>query len=111
VTDGPLAGMPVLEVQHPRTGDSYRGLSAYGLHNTYHGLDPFFASVNRGKRSAGIDLKRRGRRPDAVPRVSVPGHRLRVDCEIVKEGDEALHDIVPSAPAGAARAGLRRPGA
>ena len=24
---------------------------------------------------------------------------LRVDCEIVREGDEALHDIVLSAPA------------
>jgi crotonobetainyl-CoA:carnitine CoA-transferase CaiB-like acyl-CoA transferase len=85
MTDGPLAGVRVLEVashvfvpmagavlgewgatvikvEHPETGDPYRGLSTYGLHNTYHGVDPFFASANRGKRSVGIDLKRPGGR-------------------------------------------------
>lgn len=55
-------GAEVLKIEHPETGDPYRGLSTYGLHNTYHGVDPFFASANRGKRSAGIDLKRPGGR-------------------------------------------------
>jgi crotonobetainyl-CoA:carnitine CoA-transferase CaiB-like acyl-CoA transferase len=50
-------GAEVIKVEHPRTGDPYRGLSTYGLHNVYRGVDPFFASANRGKQSAGIDLR------------------------------------------------------
>jgi crotonobetainyl-CoA:carnitine CoA-transferase CaiB-like acyl-CoA transferase len=55
-------GAEVIKVEHPVTGDPYRGLSTYGLHNTYHGVDPFFSSANRGKRSVGIDLLRPGGR-------------------------------------------------
>ena len=40
-----------------RGGDPYRGLATFGLHNVYRGVDPFFQSANRGKRSVGIDLK------------------------------------------------------
>jgi crotonobetainyl-CoA:carnitine CoA-transferase CaiB-like acyl-CoA transferase len=55
-------GAEVIKVEHPITGDPYRGLSTYGLHNLYRGVDPFFQSANRGKRSVGIDLKRPGGR-------------------------------------------------
>lgn len=55
-------GAEVIKVEHPVTGDPYRGLSTYGLHNTYHGVDPFFSSANRGKRSVGIDLAKDGGR-------------------------------------------------
>jgi len=50
-------GADVIKVEHPEYGDPYRGLSTYGLHNVYHGVDPFFQSANRGKRSVGLDLK------------------------------------------------------
>lgn len=50
-------GAQVVKVEHPVSGDPYRGLSTFGLHNTYRGVDPFFQSANRGKRSVGIDLK------------------------------------------------------
>jgi crotonobetainyl-CoA:carnitine CoA-transferase CaiB-like acyl-CoA transferase len=50
-------GAEVIKVEHPQTGDPYRSLSTYGLHNVYRAVDPFFASANRGKRSVGIDLR------------------------------------------------------
>jgi len=51
-------GAQVTKVEHPVTGDPYRSLSTFGLHNTWHGVDPFFQAANRGKRSVGIDLRR-----------------------------------------------------
>jgi len=50
-------GAEVIKVEHPVTGDPYRSLSTFGLHNTWRGLDPFFQAANRGKRSVGIDLR------------------------------------------------------
>lgn len=50
-------GAEVVKVEHPETGDPYRSLVTSGLHNEYHGVDPFFQSANRGKRSVGIDLR------------------------------------------------------
>jgi crotonobetainyl-CoA:carnitine CoA-transferase CaiB-like acyl-CoA transferase len=50
-------GADVVKVEHPETGDPYRSLVTSGLHNVYRGVDPFFLSANRGKRSVGIDLK------------------------------------------------------
>jgi crotonobetainyl-CoA:carnitine CoA-transferase CaiB-like acyl-CoA transferase len=55
-------GADVIKVEDPVSGDPYRSLSTYGLHNVYHGVDPFFQSANRGKRSVAIDLKRPGGR-------------------------------------------------
>jgi crotonobetainyl-CoA:carnitine CoA-transferase CaiB-like acyl-CoA transferase len=49
-------GAEVVKVEHPVTGDPYRGLTTVGLHNVYRGVDPFFQSANRGKRSVAIDL-------------------------------------------------------
>ncbi|MDT3440804.1 MULTISPECIES: CaiB/BaiF CoA-transferase family protein [unclassified Pseudofrankia] len=49
-------GAQVVKVEHPTTGDPYRALTTVGLHNVYRGVDPFFQSANRSKRSVGIDL-------------------------------------------------------
>ena len=50
-------GADVIKIEHPETGDPYRSLVTAGLHNVYRGVDPFFQSANRGKRSVGLDLK------------------------------------------------------
>ena len=49
-------GAQVVKIEHPVFGDPYRGLVTVGLHNVYRGVDPFFQSANRGKRSVAIDL-------------------------------------------------------
>jgi len=49
-------GASVVKVEHPETGDPYRGLVTAGLHTLHEGFDPFFQSANRSKRSVGIDL-------------------------------------------------------
>src|SRR5258707_13180793 len=51
-------GAEVIKVEHPESGDPYRGLSTFGLHNVYRGVDPFFQSANRGNRSVALDLNR-----------------------------------------------------
>ncbi len=55
-------GAEVIKVEDRESGDPYRGLSTFGLHNVYRGVDPFFQSANRGKRSVAIDLKAPGGR-------------------------------------------------
>ena len=50
-------GADVIKIEHPETGDPYRGLVTAGLHTLHHGIDPQFQSANRGKRSVGLDLK------------------------------------------------------
>ncbi len=55
-------GAEVIKIEDPESGDPYRGLSTFGLHNVYRGVDPFFQSANRGKRSVAIDLKAPGGR-------------------------------------------------
>jgi crotonobetainyl-CoA:carnitine CoA-transferase CaiB-like acyl-CoA transferase len=49
-------GAEVLKIEHPVSGDPYRGLVTVGLHNVYRGVDPFFQSANRGKKSVAVDL-------------------------------------------------------
>jgi len=49
-------GAQVIKIEHPVLGDPYRGLSTVGLHTVYRGVDTFFQSANRGKRSVAIDL-------------------------------------------------------
>jgi len=49
-------GASVVKVEHPATGDPYRGLVTAGLHTLHDGADPFFQAANRAKRSVGIDL-------------------------------------------------------
>jgi hypothetical protein len=55
-------GAEVIKVEDPESGDPYRGLATFGLHNVYRGVGPFFQSANRGKRSVAIDLKAPGGR-------------------------------------------------
>ncbi|MGZ4704021.1 MAG: CaiB/BaiF CoA transferase family protein [Acidimicrobiales bacterium] len=94
-------GAQVIKVEHPETGDPYRGLATLGLHNVHDGVDPFFQSANRGKRSVGIDLKHdEGRRllsrlveqtdvfltnlrPDAR-------RRLQIDVADIRRGNPAV---------------------
>lgn len=49
-------GAEVLKVEHPETGDAYRGLVTAGLHRSFHGVDVNFQQANRSKHSLGIDL-------------------------------------------------------
>jgi crotonobetainyl-CoA:carnitine CoA-transferase CaiB-like acyl-CoA transferase len=50
-------GADVIKIEHPETGDPYRGLVTAGLHKLHHGVDPQFQSTNRGKRSVGLYIK------------------------------------------------------
>jgi crotonobetainyl-CoA:carnitine CoA-transferase CaiB-like acyl-CoA transferase len=50
-------GAEVIKIEDPATGDPYRGLATAGLHNVHQGVDPFFQSANRGKRSVALNLK------------------------------------------------------
>ena len=49
-------GADVVKVEHPVTGDPYRGLVTTGLHPLRNGVDPYVQSANRAKRSVGLDL-------------------------------------------------------
>lgn len=49
-------GAEVTKIEHPLTGDPYRGLVTAGLHKVYAGVDVQFQAANRGKRSVGLDL-------------------------------------------------------
>jgi crotonobetainyl-CoA:carnitine CoA-transferase CaiB-like acyl-CoA transferase len=88
-------GAEVIKIEHPVTGDPYRGLVTAGLHKSYNGIDPSFQFTNRGKQSVAIDLKKpEGRdliyrlarncdvfltnfRPDAR-------RRLKIECEDIR---------------------------
>lgn len=50
-------GADVIKIEHPETGDPYRGLVTAGLHKLHDGVDPYFHSANRGKRSVAVDIK------------------------------------------------------
>src|SRR5262245_48195846 len=50
-------GAEVIKIEHPVTGDPYRGLVTAGLHKSYDGVDPSFQFTNRGKQSVAVDLK------------------------------------------------------
>jgi crotonobetainyl-CoA:carnitine CoA-transferase CaiB-like acyl-CoA transferase len=50
-------GAEVIKVEHPETGDPYRGLVTAGLHKVHGGADVQFQAANRSKRSVGLDLK------------------------------------------------------
>lgn len=76
-------GAEVVKVEHPVTGDPYRGLVIHGLHGTYKGLDVNFQLANRGKRSVGLDLKH-------------PDGRALLE-RLVRESDVFLTNLRPSA--------------
>jgi crotonobetainyl-CoA:carnitine CoA-transferase CaiB-like acyl-CoA transferase len=94
-------GADVIKVEHPVTGDAYRGLVTAGLHTSYRGVDVNFQYANRGKRSVGLDLTTdRGRellgafaarsdvfltnlRPAALRRLRIDVDDLRADSPAV----------------------------
>jgi crotonobetainyl-CoA:carnitine CoA-transferase CaiB-like acyl-CoA transferase len=94
-------GAEVIKVEHPATGDPYRGLATFGLHNLWRGVDPFFLSANRGKHSVGIDLRAPGGR-DVLSRLlgsadvfmtsltAGPRRSLRVDVDDVRGDNPAV---------------------
>jgi crotonobetainyl-CoA:carnitine CoA-transferase CaiB-like acyl-CoA transferase len=51
-------GAEVIKIEHPVTGDPYRGLVTAGLHHTFDGIDPSFQYANRGKQSVAVDIKK-----------------------------------------------------
>jgi crotonobetainyl-CoA:carnitine CoA-transferase CaiB-like acyl-CoA transferase len=55
-------GAEVIKIEHPETGDPYRGLVTAGLRSTYNGIDASFQMANRGKHSVALDLKQPGGR-------------------------------------------------
>jgi crotonobetainyl-CoA:carnitine CoA-transferase CaiB-like acyl-CoA transferase len=48
-------GADVIKIEHPRTGDGYRGLVTQGIGGP--GVNPSMQLANRGKRSIALDLK------------------------------------------------------
>jgi crotonobetainyl-CoA:carnitine CoA-transferase CaiB-like acyl-CoA transferase len=49
-------GAEVIKIEHPRTGDPYRGLETAGMVSQVGDLNIGFQYANRGKRSIGLDL-------------------------------------------------------
>lgn len=50
-------GADVVKIEHPETGDPYRGLVTAGLHKLHLGVDTAFQGANRGKKSVALDIK------------------------------------------------------
>ena len=94
-------GAEVTKIEHPETGDPYRGLATVGLHTVYQGADTFFQSANRGKRSVGIDLHHPdGRRvlAELIRRSDVFATNFRPDtCERMKIDVAGVRRDNPSA--------------
>ena len=54
-------GADVIKIEHPETGDPQRGLISSGMIVAgAAGVNHFIEQPNRGKRSVGIDTRRRG---------------------------------------------------
>jgi crotonobetainyl-CoA:carnitine CoA-transferase CaiB-like acyl-CoA transferase len=49
-------GAEVIKIEHPRTGDPYRGLVTAGMTSQVGDVNLSFQYANRGKRSLGLDL-------------------------------------------------------
>lgn len=67
-------GAEVIKIEHPETGDPYRGLVTAGLHKSYGGVDPSFQFTNRGKQSVAVDLKK----PEGRDLI----YRLATECDV-----------------------------
>lgn len=68
-------GAEVIKVEHPVTGDAYRGLVTAGLRKLTDGIDASFQFTNRGKQSVSIDLKN----PEGRDLV----YKLAKECDVV----------------------------
>ena len=88
-------GAEVVKIEHPVTGDPYRGLVTAGLHRAYDGVDPSFQFTNRGKQSVALDLKhpegravlyRLAKNCDVFLTNFRPGarQRLKIECDDIR---------------------------
>ncbi|MFT4025205.1 MAG: CoA transferase [Novosphingobium sp.] len=68
-------GAEVIKVEHPVTGDAYRGLVTAGLRKLTDGIDASFQYTNRGKQSVSIDLKH--------PEGRDLAYKLAKECDVV----------------------------
>lgn len=76
-------GADVIKIEHPRTGDSQRGLKQLG-HITVEGnRNPVMEHANRGKRSVALDIS------------TADGHQLLMD--IARTSDVFLTNFLPDA--------------
>lgn len=50
-------GADVVKIEHPRTGDPYRGLVTQGIATVRGAINYSVQQANRGKRSVGLDIK------------------------------------------------------
>jgi crotonobetainyl-CoA:carnitine CoA-transferase CaiB-like acyl-CoA transferase len=50
-------GADVVHIEHPETGDGYRGLVSQGILQSDNGINQSMELANRGKRSVGLDVK------------------------------------------------------
>ena len=94
-------GAEVIKIEHPVTGDPYRGLVTAGLHKAYDGVDPSFQFTNRGKRSVTLDLKHPEGREllyqmaktcDVFMTNFRPGarKRLKIECEDIRQHNPSI---------------------
>ena len=94
-------GAEVVKIEHPVTGDPYRGLVTSGLHKAYDGIDPSFQFTNRGKRSVTVNLKdpegrellyRLAKNCDVFLTNFRPGarKRLKIECEDIREHNPSI---------------------
>ena len=94
-------GAEVIKIEHPVTGDPYRGLVTAGLHKSYNGVDPSFQFTNRGKQSVAVDLKKPEGR-DLIYRIAAKcdvfltnfrpdaRRRLKIDCEDIRAHNPSI---------------------
>lgn len=76
-------GADVLKVEHPRTGDSQRGLRQLGNITVEGARNPVMEHANRGKRSIALDIS------------TADGHELLM--EIARSSDVFLTNFLPDA--------------
>ncbi len=75
-------GADVIHVEHPETGDGYRGLVSQGILQSKGGINQSMELANRGKRSIGLDVK------------SPDGRRILL--KLVETADIFLTNYLPS---------------
>jgi len=75
-------GAEVIHVEHPETGDGYRGLVSQGILQSKGGINQSMELANRGKRSIGVDVK------------SPDGRRILL--KLIENADIFLTNYLPS---------------
>src|ERR1700683_5269155 len=75
-------GADVIKIEHPLTGDDYRGLVTQGIKPNVGGINHSMELANRGKRSIGLDIK------------SVEGRKILL--QLIETADVFLTNFLPS---------------